>query len=382
MKRTHWTLAALAVALLIAGCGPKPQTSQSVLDTPDYHVSQGMKLLENGKVDEAETSFQRALDLDPKYAEGFSGMALVEAARGNFDKARDYADDGVAHDKKDPLTWAVRGRVKSLQMDGDDWLEKADRDFGIAVDIDPNEDRIYYWWALAKAQAYDFDEAAKLLSKAIELKGQYAAEADREFARIQKIQRAAPGTRVGKRIALLPTIDRADLAVLFMEELKLAEVLDKYRPKQFDTSYEPPEDPTQMKTGGGGDETGLPSDVKDHWARTWIRQVIDLGVMEVSPDNKFYPDTRVTRAEYALFLQNILVDIMHDPSLATKYIGEPSRFKDMRSGMATYNAAALCVDRGIMDAYMDGTFRPTEKVSGADALLIIRSFQNYLRMNF
>jgi len=380
MKNIRWIPALLALALLI-GCGPKPEISQSVLDTPDYHVSQGMKLLDRDEVDEAESAFRRAIGLDKSFAEAYSGLALVEAMRGNFKDARSYADDGVAKAKKNPITWAVRGRVKSLQMEGDDWIKRADRDFYTAAELDPNEDLIYYWWGMAYARAYDFREASNHLSRAIELNGQWSASADRELAQIQKILRSAPGTRVGSRIALLNQISRADLAVLFMEELKLAEVIERKRPKEFDTAYAPPTDPTSMY-GGEKESTTLPADVNDHWALSWIRQVVKLGVMEVSPDNRFYPDTPVTRAEYALFLQNILVDVMQDRTLATKYIGEESRFKDMRSGMATYNAAALAVDRGIMEARLDGTFGPSERVSGADALLIIRAFQNYLKFVF
>lgn len=371
----------LLVALAI-GCGPKPETRQSVLDTPDYHVSQGMKLLDRGQIDDAESSFQRAMGLDRNYAEAYSGMALVQAEWGNWDEARDMADEGVARDKKNPITWAVRGRVKSLQMEDDDWLKGSDRDFYRANDLDPTNDLVYYWWGMAQAQAYNFREASDYLSRAIELNGEWSKEADQELARIQKILRAAPGTRVGSRIALLNKIDRADLAVLFMEELKLAEVIDRTRPKTPDTGYNPPKDPTDAY-GDVSKQFTLPDDVRDHYARTWIRQIIELGVMEVSPDNKFYPDTPVTRAEFALFLQNILVDVMHDPSLATRYIGEsPSRFSDMRSGMATYNAAALCVDRGIMDPNLDGTFGPTDPVTGADALLIIRAFQQHLEYDF
>ncbi|HEB83780.1 MAG TPA: S-layer homology domain-containing protein [Bacteroidetes bacterium] len=123
-------------------------------------------------------------------------------------------------------------------------------------------------------------------------------------------------------------------------------------------------------------------DIEGHWARTWILDALRFGVMEVSPDNRFYPDLPVSRAEYALFLTNILVDIFHDESLATRYIGEPSRFKDMRSNTATYNAAALCVDRGLMQPRLDGTFGPTENVSGPEALLIIHSLRDQLRMVF
>ena len=83
-----------------------------------------------------------------------------------------------------------------------------------------------------------------------------------------------------------------------------------------------------------------------------------------------------------MFIQNIIIHALHDQSVATKYIGEDSRFKDMNSSTAMYNGAALCIDRDIMDANIDGTFHPMDMVSGADALLTIRKFQNQLRMSF
>ena len=172
-----------------------------------------------------------------------------------------------------------------------------------------------------------------------------------------------------------------------MEELKLREVLKKNRPVEtVGQTFVPPTNQNEYVPGddegsqGGGIK--LPRDVKDNWAQLWIKDVIELDVMEVSPDNKFYPDRNVTRAEFAVFLMNILIDALHEPDLINDYIGERSRFKDIPEGTAAYIGAAIVVDRGIMDADLDGLFHPTDTVSGADALLTIRKFQNRLRMEF
>ncbi len=380
--RHHIRYAILLIAFgLVAGCGPKPEKSQSILDNPDYHVSQGLRLLDRGDLAGARESFERALSLDPKYAEGFSGLALVDAERGDFDEARDLANKGIERDRQNPWTWAVRGRVKSLQRKGDKWLEGADSDFARAVEMDPDLTVAHYWWGLAKKYAFDFEAAGREFSRVIEMKDEWSGPADREYETVQKILRATPGTRVGKQIALIEQIDRADIAVLFMEELKLAEVIERTRPKEYDTSFKPPEDPTLLKSEVGEAGYGI-ADIEDTWAKSWIKEVVELGVMELSPDMKFYPEERLTRAEFALFLQNILIHALHEEDLATKYIVEESRFKDMSGGTAAYNAAALCIDRGIMDARLDGTFEPMATVSGADALLIIRALQNHLRMTF
>jgi len=72
-----------------------------------------------------------------------------------------------------------------------------------------------------------------------------------------------------------------------------------------------------------------------------------------------------------------------DESLATKYIGENSRFPDVPGTHFAYNAMALMVDRGIMSAdKISGAFQLNKNMSGADALLAIRDFQNALRITF
>lgn len=378
MKQAKLLLPLLLTGLFLIGCGPKPRTSESVLDSPEFHISQGMKLVDRGDYDEAEIAFNKALELDDRAVSALSGLALVEAGRGDFKKAHDLANEAVKLDKNNSFAWAVRGHVKSLWRNGDDWAAEANRDFDKALDLKPGSERILYWYGLSRAKQYDFSRASDLFSQVIAQKGEYGERADVAFEQVQKVLRAAPGSKLGMKIALLDQITRADLAVLFMEELKLREVYDRRGDVQYDTDYTPPGE-EEVETDVGAD---LPPDVVDHWARTWIRQVLDMGAMEAGSDGDFAPDKLVTRAEYALLLQNILMTVLQEPDLATRYIGEESRFKDMNSSTAAYNAAALCVDRGVMNANVDGTFRPMETVSGADALLIIRQLQNYLRMEF
>ncbi len=371
----------LAGLFLAAGCGPKPETRQSVLDTPEYHVSQALNLLNRGDLAGARAAVERALALDPKYAEGHSVLGLVLAEGGEYKEGRDEANRGIELDRKNPWTWAVRGRIKTLQKKNDKWLESAQKDFSRATGMDPSLSVAYLWWGMARRDAFDFAGAGEMFRRVIDFQDEWSAAANREYRKVQMIERAAPGTLVGRKIALLPEITRADLAALFFEELKLAEVLKQARPIMADTSFVPPGAPGAGEVDRGK-SPATPVDIEGHWARTWILDALRFGVMEVSPDNRFYPDLPVSRAEYALFLTNILVDIFHDESLATRYIGEPSRFKDMRSNTATYNAAALCVDRGLMQPRLDGTFGPTENVSGPEALLIIHSLRDQLRMVF
>jgi len=53
---------------------------------------------------------------------------------------------------------------------------------------------------------------------------------------------------MGKQIALVEHITRADVAALFVEELKLEEVYQKLNVKTFDTEFKPPKSGLEMET--------------------------------------------------------------------------------------------------------------------------------------
>ncbi|GIT74678.1 MAG: hypothetical protein Ct9H300mP29_6720 [Candidatus Neomarinimicrobiota bacterium] len=42
-------------------------------------------------------------------------------------------------------------------------------------------------------------------------------------------------------------------------------------------------------------------------ASTWINEVLKHGILEAGPDGRFYPEETITRAEYAMAVQRLLV---------------------------------------------------------------------------
>ncbi|MFO7892048.1 MAG: S-layer homology domain-containing protein [bacterium] len=371
----------LVILFILSGCGPKPIEKESVLDTPDNHYRQGLRSYNRGDLQGAAEEFDRATALDPDYAGGYVGLGLVEAEKQNYKEALKLVDKGIGKNKNFIDGYVAKGRIFVKQREGDKWLDKAVKQYEKALKIDENNEKVLFYMGEAYKKAYDFDTAADYFSDVISIKGDYASRANSEWELMQKIQRASPGTRIGKKIALIPEIDRADLAVLFVEELKLLEVLKKKQPKMYDTRFRPPEDPTKMEEQKK--EQKLATDIEGHWAKNWIEDIIKADAMGTFPDRTFRPDEKITRANYAMFLQNILIAVTGDEKLATKYIGTKSRFPDINPTHYAYNAICLSVDRGIMEAdKINGSFGLNKKVSGADALLIIRDFQNALRMTF
>jgi tetratricopeptide (TPR) repeat protein len=339
--------------------------------------------------------FERAKALNPNYGEAFSGMGLVYASKAKeavdadgakklFEKAYEMADKGISANDKSLDAHIIKGRIITMERKGDDWVKEAAKSFERATKINPNSDKAWFYLGETYKEGFEFGSSVDAFRKVVALKGEYAEKANAEWELVQKIERAKPGTKVGAKVALIDKIDRADLAVLLMEELKLMTLIEKKRPKVYDNSFQAPDDPTKMQATKVT-AMDAATDIGGHWAESWIKEAIQAGVggLEPFPDHTFKPDQSISRANYAKVMESVMIMVTGDESLATKYIGENSRFPDVRSSHFAYNAIALMVDRGIMKAdKITGEFKLNDSMSGADALLAIRDFQNALRITF
>ena len=373
LKKLTPTLSMMALILLSA-CATKPQSD---VDTPEYHYKAGMRAIDNNDYQQAIKSFQRSIDLDSKFALGFGGLGLANAKLGNNKEAKNYADKCASKGSKDPDALALSGRIWINMRDSEKkWFKKSEDFLEKGLKRDKEHEGSQYWYGVALLYNYQFDEAEDYFKKVVNKRGEYSGLADSKWKLSQKIVRAMPGTPVGRKVALKERINRADLAVLFSEELKIGVLFDRM-PAQT-AGFQSPSQAAQNSS------IAVPNDSRNHWAETWIKDMIRYGIMNVEPDGNFYPDDNINRATYAMAVQRLLVVATRDESLETKYFGESqSRFSDVPSSHFAYNAMAICTERGIMQVdMMNNRFNPTGDVTGADALLIIRNLQNSLRMTF
>ena len=375
MLKKNQLLLAFIPLLFLASCATKPESD---MDTPEYHYKAGMRAIENEDYQQAIKSFQRSIDLDKKFALGYGGLGLAHANLGNNKEAKDNAARCASRGSKDPEALALSGQVWITMRDSEKrWFKRAEDLLEKALKRDKEHEGSQYWFGVAHLYNYQFNEAESYFRKVVNKRGDYAGKADSKWKLSQKIVRAMPGTPVGKKVALKEKINRADLAVLFAEELKIGVLFDRM-PAAQNSGFQTPGQAAQTST------VIVPNDSKGHWAETWIKDMIRYGIMNIEPDGNFYPDDNINRAVYAMAVQRLLVVATRDESLETRYFGEAqSRFSDVPSSHFAYNAIALCAERGIMQAdVINGRFEPTGNVTGADALLIIRTLQTSLRMTF
>jgi len=389
MKMTIRISALLVPALLLSACGPK-RTAQGLMDDPRTHSDRGKQYYDKGELDRAKSEYRLALELDKNFAPALGGLAMVKASERDFDSAEDLASKAVSKaDDKLPDGYIAKGVVIAEKGKGGknaEWFEDAEKAFRKAIKIDGQSGEAYYrlgnaaaWASLSAARDEEYVELIRksgdAYRKTISIDRVYATEANAAWSRVQKVERALPGTRVGRKIAMVDSISRADAAALFMAELQIDRILARSRGAKFDTGFKAPVDPMVVK--GDDAKKAIASDIKGHWAENFIVDAVGLGIrgLQVQPDGKFLPGQSLTRAEFAFLLEDVLMIALNDKTLATKYIGAPARFTDVAASSPYSNAIDNMVDKNILQGESDGSFGALKPVSGADALLAIRTIK-------
>ena len=401
VSKTIFPLLLIVLLLsLIAGCGGKAQkttTGQGHMDTPDFHIQRGDQAMLDRQYESARTSFRKALKLDSNHSRALSGMAAATAyavskpgvsknagqvtikeSEQQIEKALDTAID--RNDRSRAHTYAIQIYL-ALKLPDDGWYEKAADHFEEAKELTPDDPAPYFFMGRVEVALFHYEKATRLFYKVLDIGGQYEEEADKELKRIQQVQRAIPGSRFGVQIANVEKITRADVAALFIAELRLDRIYKKQAERSA-ASYKVPKTQQRFNTDP---LRKYPEavDISGHPLETTIKEVIKLEVKGLSPDpaHKFHPDKEFKRAEFAQLIQDILSKITNNATMKTQFIGQPSPFPDVNKNVWYYNAARISISRGLMEtgSKATGAFMPMAPVSGADALLAIRSMKEILK---
>lgn len=387
MKRLFVCISAVLLLALWLGCGPKPEvrTQQGEMDTPEHHVTMAERAIKDS--DDWKTAHKQydlALGLDSNHIPAVIGNAVFYAHEGQFEKAeqlRQQAYDKIGGGKKEVDLAYYTGAVEYYSfVKGDGWLKNSEKAFELGAKIDANNEKLNLAMGKAYMRGYEWSKAEAQFSKVVGMNGSYRENADLLWKKVQKIVRARPGSVAGKKIALVEEITRADVAALFVEEMHLPELWAKRGIKTWETpGYQTPDQMAKDKAKAQGP---MASDIADHPLSMDIEACLKLGIrgLEVFPDGEFKPNKPISRAEYAVMLEDIIIKVMNEPgNLASKYVGEQeSKFHDMSTSHWAYNAAVVVSLRQVMPGDQEQNFKPDKKVEGADALLIIRQLMDYL----
>ena len=391
---------ALALALSFGGCAEKPREQQGRLDTPDHHALRGNDLMDQERWKDAENEFNLALSLEKDYAPALSGLAVVKAHAATLtgvpvkdkeklvDQADDLASRGLSKAKDEDQKRGARVariRMYTYTQTPDSWLKKAESDYETAVDLDRRKQDADPDFFIARAYrtAFQMQKSQDAYQRVLALNKGRTQQANDEMALVQKILRAAPGSMHGKLIAFEPSLSRADVAALLVEELQISKLYERGNTQRFDTSFQAPTQAGGQMKVDTMQRMPDATDIANHALRADIQEVMRLKVLglEPLPDRQFHPNDSMSRAEFAMLIEDVLVRVTGEQGLKTKFFGQRSPFPDVRGDLPYFNAVETAVTRNLMEpkSRIQGTFGPTDPVSGADALLAIRAMKDELK---
>lgn len=201
------------------------------------------------------------------------------------------------------------------------------------------------------------DEAVRYLRRAISSGGASGGEASTLLAQVENVYRASLGNEAIAKYAFSNTLSRAEVVDLIYNKMKLTALLPGVSRRN---SGETGKD-------GGSDYTGNPlaKDIVDLHRRN-VRGVTIV-------NGNFRPDDPISREEFALLLEDLIVAKTGNKRLARSFIGSPSPFGDLNPSRISFNAFMTATSRGLLHPDSEGNIHPTTPMSGADAILALRT---------
>lgn len=360
--------AGLAYARLAAGdpAGADTAFGRALAKSPGYVpalVGRGDALLALGRTAEAVDVYESALAVNPNLSEvrrrletiSFrSQQAALQSAREaaaagrDADAAKAY-EEAIASSPESAFLYRELAIVERRQGDRTRALEHARR----AAALDPGDRQAWLLIGDLLAEALDFAGAAAAYEEAEALDPGGDARERLGAARRRLALSRLP--REYAEIADEPTVTRGQLAALIGVHLAGLVEANQRRPGVVLT------------------------DMRGHWAAPWVLGVVRAGLMDAFPNHTFGPRAPVRRLEVARVVRRVL-DLVaaRRPAAASRWVAARPAIADVPFSHLGYPAVAMAVASGVM-RLADGSFGPTQPVSGAEAVAIIGRLEELAR---
>ena len=349
----------------------------------------GYVLVAGGKPKDALVRFDQALRQAPRYAPALAGRAEALLAAGDRDQALAAFEAALAADSSladirrrvEVLKFdRVRERVAFAKRSADAGrLDEARQAYGEAIAASPESAFLYRDLGMVELRQSAFDAAIGHLRKsvlldssdmrahlalveALEKRGDpdgamtaleraYAVEpSDALKQRLDRMRERADVSSLPAEYAAigrLPQVARGDLAALV--GVRLRNLISASRSRSGVVA----------------------TDIRGHWASTWILSVTRAGIMDVFPNHTFQPRAVVQRADLAQVVSRTLTI---SGAAASRPAGGRAPIGDVGVEHLHYADISLAVASGVLPLE-GGLFRPSRVVTGQEAVDVVQRLE-------
>lgn len=383
----------LFTALILSGCAGREARCPTPEDNPQRHYVRGMELIAKGEAGSALEKFERSVYCSEDYAPGIAGRSLGIALKAKEDFGSDFkhsvvykAYDGlyqagkrVESDEEEFALHLATMRVYS-ELKPKGWFDRVAKAYKKVGKLDVNEEKLLYYngveaadffMGMAYISARDFSRARDMFARVLDAKrvSRWNEIADAQWKLSDRAIRAMGGRMIadiGKEIALRESVARGAMAALLVEELRIERLFAGAIPVRSELEALKP--------------VTMPGDIaanpfKDEILTTlkWKVRGLESFYDNASQASHFRPNVPVSRKDFALILEDVLIKLTGREEISASFFGHRSSpYPDVAVTSAWYNAVMNVTTRGLMETELSGEFRPDDPVSGVEALLAVR----------
>jgi endo-1,4-beta-xylanase len=117
-------------------------------------------------------------------------------------------------------------------------------------------------------------------------------------------------------------------------------------------------------------EAPVVTDVRGHWAESWIMAVVQAGVMDPFENHTFQPSADLRRTDLAQVVARLLPRVAPVAQMQSWQTARV-QFPDLAETHLAYPVASVAVASRVMTPTPGGTFNPSGLVTGADAVALV-----------
>jgi tetratricopeptide (TPR) repeat protein len=309
---------------------------------------------------EEEQRLTGLIEKDKRDIPAYIALAGLELAREDISAASTTIKQGLryARGSQDKLELRTLGiRLEDQNLD----FKAALRHYRRAVRIKESSHFAAVHLAMAKVylRARNFQQANELLRLSLRADSLNNEAAETALKRLQTMERAILVTN--SPFAYAKSITRGEVTRLLNEDLEVGQYFKS----------------TSSGSIGETSDQGL-TDYADSGFADDILLIHRLNLRSFRISNgAFKPDREMTRRELALLVEDLLY--LKFKVSRTSFIGTESPFSDLPSSATSFNAFMTAVTRGLMQASENGAIMPGQRVSGAEAILVLHNLKQMLQ---
>ncbi|MCC7430605.1 S-layer homology domain-containing protein [bacterium] len=313
----------------------------------EKHYQKGTDYFAIFQLEKALSEFELAKKTNPNFAKAYEGIGTVFLKKQELTLAKINFIKALELDKNSINALLGLAQISNFEKQNEnalEFLEKAEKLDNTKVSTYLLLGRVYF-------DLQKFHESYKNYGKVLELSPQNF-EAKIKLKNLENYKNEPEKNHSNlnifwNKLETKQEVTRLDFAIALASNFDFSKMISsKYRKQKI---Y--------------GDS--LATDVSpENPAKNYVRAVLEFKILELDPEGKFGTETFLTKGELALALQNFLVEIFDEPSLASQYLNGGQVFPDVPTTHFCYNPVVLVTSRNILPANFDGTFGVNSFVSG------------------